>query len=85
MGIGGNVQEVFPGTYRQLQHQTISFTSLESRRYRWSSEESYRHSWPERQPLKILGIGSGPGDKDVLILPTIGEYFTSKKGKKPAL
>ena len=37
------------------------------------------------EPLKILGIGSGPGDRDLLILPTIGEYFTSKKGKKPAL
>lgn len=37
------------------------------------------------ETLKILGIGSGPGDRDLLILPTIGEYFTSKKGKKPAL
>lgn len=36
------------------------------------------------EPLKVLGIGSGSGDIDLLILQTLAEYFASQKNKKPA-
>ena len=36
------------------------------------------------EPLKVLGIGSGSGDIDLLILQILAEYFASQKNKKPA-
>ena len=35
------------------------------------------------KPLKVLGVGSGSGETDILILQTMAELLRSKKKKKP--
>lgn len=37
------------------------------------------------EPIKVLGIGSGNGEIDLLILQNLAEYLISQKKKKPTI